>query len=106
MYVTYEVQDSGKKQLNKHKSQNESIRQPPQVRIKGVFVLVLCFCSVVHCSKSETCLLIPITQWQMTSFSQTECTHCLERKCSCSVQSSGSTQSESSDYNEQSVEVM
>ncbi len=59
-YLT--VQDSGKKQLNKHK-QNESNRQPPQVRIKCVFVFVLCFCSIVHCSKSETYLLISITQW-------------------------------------------
>ncbi len=63
MYVCNQVQDSGKKQLNKHKQQNESNRQPPQVRIKYVFVFALCFCSVVHCSKSETYLLISITQW-------------------------------------------
>ncbi len=61
--VCNQVQDSGKKQLNKHKQQNESNRQPPQVRIKCVFVFALCFCSVVHCSKSETYLLISITQW-------------------------------------------
>ncbi len=62
-YVCNQVQDSGKKQLNKHKQQNESNRQPPQVRIKYVFVFALCFCSIVHCSKLETYLLISITQW-------------------------------------------
>ncbi len=56
-YVCNQVQDSGKNQLNKHKQKNESNRQLPQVRIKCVFVFALCFC------KSETYLLISITQW-------------------------------------------
>ncbi len=42
-YVCNQVQDSGKKQLNKHKQHNESNWQLPQVRIKCVFVFTLCF---------------------------------------------------------------
>ncbi len=37
------------------------------------------------------------------SFSESESTHRSERECSCSVQSSGSSRCENSDYNEQSV---
>ncbi len=62
-YVCKQVQDSGKKQLNKHEQQNESNRLLPQVRIKCVFVFALWFFSVVHCSKSGTYLMIFIMQW-------------------------------------------
>ncbi len=103
-HVCNQVQDSREKQLNKHKQQNESNRQPPQVRIKRVFVFPLCFCNVVHCSKSETYLLISITQWPIRGVLVSQ--NPLTAQCSCSVQSSGSSRRESSDYNEQSAEVM
>ncbi len=41
-YVCNQVQDSGNKQLNKHKQQNESNRQPPRLRNQ----MCICVCAV------------------------------------------------------------
>ncbi len=67
IYVTdlrniYVTNSRLRKEATKHKQQNESNQQPPQVRIKCVFVFELWFATMYNAAKTKAYLLISITQ--------------------------------------------